>query len=63
MFLMQRYDKNISRTTRILDDCAQKDWATAQAVKIRAQVVCFFNGNRTPQATLHEFNLFYCRQG
>lgn len=39
MFLMQRYDKNISRTTRILDDCAQTDWATAQAVEIRAQVV------------------------
>lgn len=42
MFLMQRYDKKQNRTTRILDDCAQKDWATAQAVEIRAQVVGFF---------------------
>lgn len=39
MFLMQRYDKKQSHATRISDDCAQKDLATAQAVKIRAQVV------------------------
>ena len=39
MFLMQRYDKKQSRTIRISDDCAQKDLATAQAVKNRAQVV------------------------
>jgi hypothetical protein len=25
-----------------LDDCVQTDWATAQAVEIRAQVVLFF---------------------
>ena len=42
MFLMQRYDKKQSHATRISDDYAQKDRATAQAVEIRAQVVGFF---------------------
>ena len=43
MILTQRYYYIFSYATRILDDCAQTDWATAQAVEIRAQVVVFYN--------------------
>lgn len=41
MILTQRYYYISSYATRLLDDYAQTDWATAQAVEIRAQVVCF----------------------
>lgn len=43
MILTQRYYYIFSYATRLLDDFAQTDWATAQAVEIRAQVVVFYN--------------------
>lgn len=36
MFLTQRYYYISSYATRLLDDYAQTDWVTAQAVEIRA---------------------------
>lgn len=41
MILTQRYYYIFSYATRLLDDYAQTDWATAQAVENRAQVVGF----------------------
>lgn len=41
MILTQRYYYIFSYATRFLDDYTQTDWATAQVVENRAQVVGF----------------------
>ena len=62
MIMTQRYYYIFSYATRLLDDCAQTDWATAQAVENRAQVVGFFITSKPYNKTVAEVSCLRSNQ-